>query len=267
MGLFTRSKPQLVVPGTESAVGKDCVDLFEVMNKNGLQETINREMERFLKTADNYAYFEEVMGDDGNYFGQEFNLRATAGRIKYTYATEPWVFATSSLIARTLSTVPYVVKDKATKEIDENHPLNEKLIMGGMVQDSLSMNWSGSLDLVLGGNYFQVFDKKFQECMHVPVENVSLNLSSIVRGIESIDVTDPQTGKQQRGIPYQQVIHRKLPNPFNPFYGMSLYLAASRPILLDRFKNEFELASYLRGATFAGVIETTEEISKEGLKW
>ena len=41
-----------------------------------------------------------------------------------------------------------------------------------------------------------------------------------------------------------------------------MYVAAARPILLDRHKHEFEMAFYLRGATNAGVIETTEDITK-----
>jgi hypothetical protein len=63
-------------------------------------------------------------------------------------------------------------------------------------------------------------------------------------------------------IEWKDVVHHKLPNPFSPFVGMSMIAAASRPILLDRHKNEFEMAFYLRGATNSGVIETTEDITK-----
>lgn len=261
MRFFNKPKTQPVIEETPT-LAKDEYDLSEVMGKNGLNTLVDKAIEDMVQKSNDFNAY-EVQENQGNFYGSEFNIRATAGRIKSTYTREPWVFATGNLIARTLSTVPYVVKSKRTNEIIPNHPLLEKIALGSPIQDAYSMNWSGYLDLILGGNYFQVFDKKFKECIHVPVEDVQLNYTADGKRIESITVYDQnQFTSSGVDIPYEQVIHRKFPNPFNRYYGLSLYVAASRPVILDRYMNEFNMAFYLRGATNAGVIETTEDIGR-----
>jgi len=240
-------------------------DLSEAAVKSNVMNLFNAAIDEAVGKANDFNAYAIEEGQ-GNYYGTEFNIRATAGRIKSTYTREPWVFATSSLIARALSTVPYVVKSKTTNEVIPNHPLLKQIECGSSIQDSFSMNWSGYLDLTLGGNYFQVFDKKFTECIHVPVEDVELKLSKDCKTVQSIVVHDSNDCGKRAEIPYEQVIHRKFPNPYNRYYGLSLYVAASRPVLLDRYMNEFNMAFYLRGATNAGVIETTEDMGKTRLE-
>jgi HK97 family phage portal protein len=127
------------------------------------------------------------------------------------------------------------------------------------------MNWSGYTDLILGGNYFRIFDEKYKSVMHVPIERVEPILNDKGTNIKHILIWD-DIGRQNAPIPYERVIQHKFPNPFTPFWGMSLYMAASRPILMDRLKNEFEMAFYLRGATNSGVIETTQDINKSRME-
>lgn len=264
MGLFDRFRKQQVTLPLAAPGKEELHEFIELMSKNGLASAIEAQIQKSVDAASYYQAF-EAMNDGGNYFGSEFNIRATASRIKSAYALEPWMAATASLIARTLSTVPFRVRNKATKEYDKNHPLNAKLVMGNRTNDGKSQDWCGALDLVLGGNYFKVFNESYTEAMHVPVERVQLEINQITRQVESLLIFDP--GKEMSAstgtrVPYRQAIHLKYPNPYYPYYGMSLYTAASRPMLLDRYKNEFEMAFYLRGATNAGVIETTEDINK-----
>lgn len=244
---------------------EELVSMMEVLAKGGLTNAIESSIQKTIDSSNYYQQFENA-DDQGNYFGTEFNIKATAGRIKQSYTREPWMFATATLIARTLSTVPFVVKNAKTLEVDPNHPLNAKLKMANRNTDVNSLNWNGYLDLVLGGNFFRVFNETYTECVQIPVELVSLKLAPDKKSIEYIMLYDNEKAGYSTMIPYKQVIHHKYPNPFYPFYGMSIYTAASRPILLDRYKNEFEMAFYLRGATNAGVIETTEDINKSRME-
>jgi HK97 family phage portal protein len=259
---FDKKEDQISLPAPK---GEELISMAEDLNKRGLVGAIESSMQKQIDSSQYYQMYENA-DDSGNYFGSEFNIRATAGRIKQTYLREPWIYATSSLIARTLSSIKYKVVNVATGEIDDKHPLNDKLVMGSRMNDHESSEWNGNLDLVLAGNHFRVFNDTFTECVQYPAELVQLKISDVTKQVESLLIYDQQRQGYGTVIPYKQVVHHKYPNPFNPFYGMSIYTAASRPILLDRYKNEFEMAFYLRGATNAGVIETTEDINKQRME-
>ncbi len=259
MGLFDRKKKQEVEMPKPNK--EELLSMAELMFQGGgLSSAINASIQKQVDASVYYQAYENA-DDQGNYFGTEFNIRATSGRIKRAYALEPWMYTGASLIARTLNTVSFVVKNKVTGEIDENHPLNKKMTLGNRLNDYKTTNWTGSLDLILGGNFFRAFNETYTEYVQIPVEKVSIKLSADRKQIEYLCVYDDASSTPTM-IPYKQVVHHKYPNPYNPFYGMSIFTAASRPILLDRYKNEFEMAFYLRGATNSGVIECTEDINK-----
>jgi hypothetical protein len=242
-------------------------DVASVMN--GLAGSIEAAMRKHLDI--NNLNTEQ---QQGGHFGTEFNLSTTVGVMKGLYVQEPWVYATAELIAKTMSTVPYRVRNKITKEIDTTHPMNKILVAGSQITDYKTTDWAGYADLTLGGNYFRILSEDYKYFYHVPVEYTEIVLNE---RFKAGDMTAPPfagiringavgtMGMKPRFIDWKYVIHHKLPNPYNPFFGLSMYAAAARPIILDRHKNEFELAFYLRGATHAGVIETTEDLPKKRL--
>lgn len=246
----------------------DAMDELGLVRLNDLGGAIEQAFKKHLDPSSLGDFSDE----QGGHFNTEFSLVASSGRMKGVYRREPWVYTTASLIARTLATVPYDVINKATGEVDKQHPMNDVLAAGNELQDNMSMDWAGNLDLVLAGNTFFVQDKN--KILHVPVEFVEIrpaeNPSTAKHPIDGINIQrtiSPHGAQSDTAfIPWENVIHFKLPNPFNPFVGMSMISAASRPILLDRHKNEFEMAFYLRGATNSGVIETTEDITKQRME-
>lgn len=222
----------------------------------------------FASTDKNLAYQDyaawQNLDENGSFFGPEFSIRATAPRIKALFVNEPWVYVTATLIARTLASIPLYVYQTGTDRQLPQHPLSTMLNSGSIYQSGRHQSWSGYLDLVLGGNFFQVVDQFYMSLTLAPVELVSINLGDVSNpGPTSITVANPSKMGTRYLVPYNRVVHLRLPNPNNPFYGLSPFAAASRPMLLDRYKNEFEMAFYLRGATNQGVIETTQDISKQ----
>jgi len=259
MGLFDVFKKQVSVP-----LHPLDDELASLSRMNGLSTTINAAIEQSVKAVDYFGYYDKT-NDQGNYFGVEFDIQASATRIKTAFAKEPWMWTTAQLIARTLSSIPFVVKSKATNELVPNHPLNAQLKAANIIQDNMSMNWCGYLDLVLGGNYLLVFDEKYKNAMHVPIESIQINPPTDGLEVKTVTIMNPMTMRRSE-VSYEQFVHFKFPNPFNPYFGISLYIAAARPILLDRFKNEYEMGFYLRGATNYGVVETTEDLGKTRLE-
>ena len=245
---------------TEMAMIHERLDAF-------IEAAMKREMDPNLANSIN-----EYGADEGaGYFGREFELRATVGRLKSLYSREPWIYAGSTLIARTLTSVPMRIYDKRTGAVIPNHPLELLYKTGSPLEDGISAQWSSDLDLDLTGNAFLVLDPTMRTYVHVPVELCTMKLADPKIdnriGLQTLVVTDPtkQNGSKQE-VPYKQIIHLRLPNPSNKFYGMSAWCAAARPILLDRYKSEYDMAFYLRGATHTGVIETTEDMTKSRME-
>lgn len=259
MGLFTRKKADLIeIP---KPTPQELLSITEALATGGLHHAIENSIQKQIDASQYYQAY-EAMDDQGNYFGSEFNIRATAGRIKGTYTREPWIFASASLIAKSMAMVPFKLLNLQTNQYETEHALLKKVELGNPLEDGYTLKWKGYLDLVLCGNFFRAYNAAFTESAHLPAELVCLELDNQKRFIESVQVYDNAKPGVRTSIPYKQVVHFKYPNPFNVYYGLSLFVAASRPLLLDRYKNEFEMAFYLRGATNSGVIETTDDINK-----
>jgi HK97 family phage portal protein len=240
-------------------------------------EAVANRIEAALKKSLDVSHLQHIIdgNDSGGYWEQEHDLRQTSGKLKGLYTREPWVYATSQVLARSLIQIPYLVKDKQGN-ILENHPLYEQINAGSALQDHNHRDWAGLLDLSLGGNYFLVFDENYELAFHIPVEMVNLKMQDTndpeelerVGMIKEIQIIEHGGFRPlpQKTFPWEQVVHFRMPNPYSPFYGLSMYSAAARPILLDRHKNEFEMAFYLRGATNSGVIETNEEVTRSRMQ-
>lgn len=259
MGILSRMGLQRI----EAAMATDDEGRRDLSEMNGrLSDASNGSIEKGLAYQDYAAW--QNLDENGSFFGPEFSIRATAPRIKAMYVNEPWVYTTATLIARTLAGIPLKCYVPGTDKEIPNHPLAKMLSSGSIYQSGRHQLWSGYLDLVLGGNFFLICDQFYMSLTLAPVELVSINLGDVNNpGIDSITVANPSKLGTRYVVPYSRVIQLRLPNPNNPFYGLSPYAAAARPMLLDRYKNEFEMAFYLRGATNNGVIETTQDISKQ----
>lgn len=256
MGLFSKKQKIEIQQPTE--------DLEGLEKMNSINVDINHAIEKSFSLND---FQTEHMNESG-YFGSEFDLNSTAAKLKVAYAKEPWVFLSAKLIAQTLAGVEFKVRNKITKEEEPSHVLNDFISGGNANQDGFSLNWVGYLDLILGGNYFKAMVDG--RPLHLPVELVELipygdktdKRMLLTKGLIKEVKFYSRIQNTSITLPYEDIMHFKFPNPFSSTTGMSLFQAISRPILLDRYKGEYEMAFYLRGATNAGVIETTEDLTR-----
>lgn len=279
---FMRQEKTMLLPHNPGAVGSPAHKALEEEVSLVMMNQLAPAMEAALQRSYNLTDFQLFGGDDeGGHFNREFNITANAGRMKALYAREPWVWTAVQIIIKAMASIDFVVKSQATGEVVPDHPLN-KLINGGSVhQDKMSLRMSTYIDMVTGGNGLIAMSPMYDGPMQAPVENVQLKYRECSTAeqerlvmeeglIESVQLQRAFSYGATCGaatiIPYEQIVHFKFPNPFDPTWGISLLIAASRPILLDRHKNEFEMAFYLRGATNAGVIETTEDITKSRME-
>jgi HK97 family phage portal protein len=63
----------------------------------------------------------------------------------------------------------------------------------------------------------------------------------------------------------EEIIHIKLPNPSDPFFGLAPIIAVMKNLLLDRYTAEHMLRFYKQGARLGGIIKTQKKLTKEQL--
>jgi len=267
MGLFTREKPVAKIDQELLAYNKIIQEEHDQINESIMSDGMDAAIDAAVKKSFNQLAYHH--GDDqSGFFGSEFNIQSTASRFKAAYTREPWVWAAANLIARTLVSVKYKVVNVNTGEESTEHPILDRINSGNDIQGPIAIKWAANLDFILGGSFLIVFDDKFQQCEHVPVERFTIEIDEAESGCNHITafLVQSECGTKSWRVPYERCLYVVFPNPYSAFYGMSLFTAASRPIILDRVKNEFELAFYLRGATNSGVIESSEDVNKSRLK-
>lgn len=267
MGLLDRLLPRKNNVPLLTAGKHQIEDGDDITSMNAMSTRISESMRKSMD-ATNFMAFDELGDDKGGFFGPEFDIRSTAGRIKTLYGREPWIATVATLLARTCSNIPLKTYNKGTTTEVPNHPISLLMKSSGPFQDEMARNWTAYLDFALAGNGFLVTDEFYRTLMHVPVELAQLKFDDNTKRVSGLEIFGANQGQFQLPsfVDIKYVIHLKMPNPYTPFYGFSLFSAAARPILLDRYKNEFEMAFYLRGATNSGVVESTEDISKSRMQ-
>ncbi len=63
----------------------------------------------------------------------------------------------------------------------------------------------------------------------------------------------------------EEMIHIRLPNPVDPFYGLAPIMSVMKNLLLDRYTAEHMLRFYKQGARLGGVIKTQKKLTKDQL--
>jgi HK97 family phage portal protein len=260
-------------------VTKEKEDMRSYFELNNVQDRMAAEVQKSIDLSHfqvGLDYFNE-----GGHFDEEFHLRASVGRLKGLFIKEPWTYATASLIAKTISTVPFIIRNTQTGEIDEEHPLNDMVNGGDIGEAAQAKKIASAVDLLCGGNIFYALNDERTKNIRVPVEYTNLKLRNVQTSEDKalLETVGPVKYVELYGAPgtnlfnvnqskldYKDVVHIKLANPFNPFFGLPLYVAAVRPILTDREMSEFQMAFYKRGATNSGVIETTQDLSTKRMK-
>lgn len=147
------------------------------------------------------------------------------------------------------------------------------------------------IDLLATGDAFIYVDQGTQEDQQLVDENQSRNrlqqaMNKVrplaVRGMYRINssMVQPIASLSDKGIlegyslqsdagnfkfKPEEIIHIRLPNPTEAFFGLSPIVAVMKKLLLDRYTDEHMLRFYKQGARLGGVIKTGKKLTKEQL--
>lgn len=200
---------------------------------------------------------------NGNRIGRIFGLDRQGDKENHVYATHPWVYAATNVIARNISQVPFVFQTSQGRAKDRHAFVdlferpNRWQGFGQFIETVVS--W-----LTLHGEVFIVLRRSNDR--EVPKEMVADDPSDWQA------VMDRETHRligwekimeNGRKVPFafHEVIHFKFWNPLNPIRGLSPISAARQGITQDLLADQFNSSFYRNSGAPGGVIEIDETLT------
>lgn len=224
------------------------------------------EGQQAMKGFDWNHYLAMVGGSSSSLFTSEFNLLPTGRIIKAGLITEPWINACTRAISRQFQCCRFLLERRQTsdgKKVQQitRHPFLDYLRSAGSgVEDQAAFYANVVSDLVLPGNAYWWTSEDLKDKRRLPAERVEPvvehNRITRYRIIERGEIGLPGSSGSKVELAPEEVTHLRLPNPFSPHVGLSMVIAVTLPVLIEKYGREYVVGFFLRGGTTAGIIQT-----------
>jgi HK97 family phage portal protein len=200
---------------------------------------------------------------NGNRIGRIFGVDRQGDKENQVYATHPWVYAATNVIARNISNVPFVFLT-SSGQAKERHAFvdlferpNRWQGFGQFIESLVS--W-----LTLHGEVFIVLRRSSEK--EVPKEMVADDPSAweaVFNNKTNRLIGWKKTKENGEQVPFafHEVIHFKLWNPLDPIRGLSPISAARQGIQQDLLADQFNSSFYRNSGAPGGVIELDETLT------
>lgn len=218
------------------------------------------------KSFDWNHYMSMVGGATSSMFAGEFNLIPTGRIIKAGLITEPWINACTRAISRQFQSTRFILKMETSGDgkvqVIKRHPLLDYLHNAGSdVEDNAAFYSNCVADLVLPGNAYWWNSEDLKTKRRLPAERVEpvIENNRIVcyRILDKGELGLTGASQSKVQLAPEEVTHIRLPNPFSPHIGLSMVIAVTLPLLIDKYGREYVVGFFLRGGTTSGIIETS----------
>lgn len=187
----------------------------------------------------------------------------------YTFAKEGYsrnevVYACINMIATTLASAPLQVIDKDKKVID-NHPLTVLMNRPNPQMSEASLMEMSCVHLHCGGDTYL---RKIKTGLNQVAELWVIRPDKLVKIIPDqyglVDKYVFSINGEEKKLDRDEIIHIKLPNPLNDYFGLSPIEAALKSVATDIEASDFSKVLLQNGAIPGMVVTTQEEkINKE----
>ena len=226
-----------------------------------------------LVKADDIDYTaKEVDFDGSGNFSAEIKAQLDLHTLKNLYFDEPWVYIAVNSVAKKLGNMlmpihaRIIKKGELVVEPFASHPLNELMEHPNPWESYYSFMMRLAIELTLMGNCI-VWKLRFHnQIMVIPTENVTMDFDSdgILQAYVINGATDELgTGKTGFRILPEDIIHVKLPNPRSIHFGLSPFIPGRRPILFERYSQEYLLNFYLKQSNPGTILELGEKANEK----
>lgn len=271
---------------------------------SSLKETLEQDLQTKQideYTAQNKS-FENLSPNNFNsqYAGAQEGI--TLAELQKLYITESWFYIAVSSIAQTIAALPIKVEKRVTeRKVTEQEdggsttvvtetwvdatgePEQELFTFPNDIMTAIDFYEILIVDLLSTGNMF-IFVDKTKDVDVTPItelERMTGGRESEVQGLYRINpaLIEPIPSSEGKYIDgYQinssaglfnfsrdEVIHIKMPNPADPFVGMSPIVPVLKQVLIDRYTSEHMIRFFKQGARLGGVIKSSKNLSKDQL--
>lgn len=226
------------------------------------------EMDGRLKYLDSYSNMEP----SGAFWGSENQAYMDIQTIKSLFQSEDSVFLTVDAIAQPISTLPLKVfkishrDGKEIKEADMSHPLNKILQNPNKLSTSSEVIYNLVADYTLAGNNF-AWKGDAGNLYQLPAENIIYDFGDdgLPSGYFVASNFDNGIPNIQFKAKLKDIGHAKRPNPSSAIYGLSPFAPAKRPILFNRYSQEYLNNFYLKGATPQMMLELGDNANEKSV--
>lgn len=205
----------------------------------------------------------------------EFNLSPTILALKTMYIREAWVKAALDAVSRQFMTCNFILKSAGTSDGKQaetkDHPLIS-LLKSPKSESPVTFHATNMVELCLTGNLFLWVRPDLTGLRRLPTERIQQKVESgrvtgymLHAGGGADDAVFEEKAKVLILKP-EEVVHIRLPNPFSHHVGLSMLIASTLPVLIDRYGKEFVIGFFLRGGNMAGVLETDTQNPQQLLR-
>ena len=248
---------------------------YPTKKKNGIQRAAKKaannydsEFDGRLKYLDSYSNAEP----SGAFWSSENQAYMDIQTIKSLFQSEDSVFLTVDAIAQPISTLPLRVfkvayrDGKEIKEVDMSHPLNKLLQKPNKLSTSSEVIYNLVADYTLAGNNF-AWKGDAGNLYQLPAENIiyDFDKQGLPNGYFVASNFDNGIPNIQFRADLKDIGHAKRPNPSSAIYGLSPFAPAKRPILFNRYSQEYLNNFYLKGATPQIMLELGDNANEKSV--
>jgi phage portal protein BeeE len=259
------------------------------------QNSLDRELSLIEKTLDGDT---ESSSRNGDFSGIEEEI--SRGQLQKLFMTETWFYICVVTIAKTIAALPPKLEQKRKvttttydammnpQQVDRvayvdasGEPEMSLFEFPNDIQPAIEFYMLLIIDLLATGEAFIYVDKgDHVSTPNTPIQRMQdVNKPTDVEALYRISspLMEPiasEDGKFLAGWGLQtqhgyftfapeEIIQLKMPNPGNPFHGLSPITAVLKNVLIDRYTKEHMIRFYKQGARLGGVVKTDQKLTKE----
>jgi len=212
----------------------------------------------------------------GMLVGDLFGSTATTGPTSVSanaalaYEINAWVHTCASRVAGTIAEVPWVVEKRlpdGTWEPAPTHPLQTLIDEVNSRADAFMLKESTSTWLQLHGNSYWLIGRASKtgppmRLFQLPADKMTVNQIPAPPFVAGYSYK-PDSDKPAIPYPVEDIIHSKLFNPRDPFFGMGVVTAIESEINQFTALNQFNSGFLANGGVPVGIIKADDELSED----
>jgi len=203
----------------------------------------------------------------------ETKMFLDAVTLKGLFFSEDWVYMTTDLVAKKISTQQlrvmhsFIRDGKFMSEPAEAHPVQRIIDNPNKWQDYHAFMYVTAVDLCLVGNFLTWVGQNKDFMMPIPAESVSIDFDNAgrARGYLVSESSSETYGLQRATIskfPVEQIAHGRQPNPSSMLWGLSSFTPLRKAVLFNRYTSEYLNNFYLKGATPGIALEMSSDANE-----